>query len=131
MNLRILMTVSPGTSTCREDHEHEQACCLDERGGIGSRQLRACQPREVCEPMFGEARLRGLQPAQPGVAYSGLDRPCLHVVLAVLRDNRGQLSLRRLVSPLGERPPAPKLARFPLEFPPRAEHGRGKCSTVF
>ena len=64
--------------------------------------------------MFGETRLRGLEPPQPGLTHPGLDRTCLHVVLSVLRDDRGKLLLRRLVSRLCASHPSPKLASFAL-----------------
>src|SRR5881396_965900 len=125
------MSVSPGTRACREDDEHEQACCFDERGRLCSRHLRARQPREVGEAMLGETRLCGLEPPQPGVAHPGLDRTCLHVVLPVLRDNRGELTLRRLVSDLAADYPTLELTRFPLEFPPRAENSGSLCGPAF
>src|SRR6266705_2782860 len=106
----------PAPSTVFAEHEHEQACCFDERGRLCSRHLRARQPREVGEAMLGETRLRCLEPPQPGLAHPGLDRTCLHVVLPVLRDNRGELTLRRLVSDLAADYPTLELTRFPLEF---------------
>src|SRR5439155_195696 len=68
----------------------------------------------------------------PSAASSAHQRPAPSTVFAEQENSAAdELLLRCLVSPLGERHPAPELARFPLELPPRAEQGGGLRRAAF